>query len=61
MKRLSILIALMLCVTIGGVYATWTYAGTNDIADAFAEAKSQLQTLNLQVLTVHTASLQTWY
>lgn len=39
MKRLSILIALMLCVTIGGVYATWTYAGTNDIADAFAEAK----------------------
>lgn len=39
MKRLSILIALMLCVTIGGVYATWTYAGTNDIADAYAEAK----------------------
>ncbi len=29
----------MLCVTIGGVYATWTYAGTDDIADAFAEAK----------------------
>ena len=29
----------MLCVTIGGVYATWTYAGTNDIADAYAEAK----------------------
>lgn len=29
----------MLCVTIGGVYATWSYAGTNDIADAFAEAK----------------------
>ena len=39
MKKLSILIALMLCVTIGGVYATWTYAGTNDIADADAEAK----------------------
>lgn len=39
MKKLSILLALMLCVTIGGVYATWTYAGTDDIADAFEEAK----------------------
>ena len=39
MKKLSLLIALMLCVTIGGVYATWSYAGTNDIADGFAEAK----------------------
>ncbi|MBO5279778.1 MAG: hypothetical protein J6B55_01015 [Clostridia bacterium] len=39
MKKLSVLIALLLCVTIGGVYATWTYAGTNDIADGFAETK----------------------
>lgn len=39
MKKLSVLIAIMLCVTIGGVYATWTYAGTDDIADAYAEAK----------------------
>ena len=39
MKKLSILIALLLCVTIGGVYATWSYALTEDIADAFAEAK----------------------
>ncbi len=39
MKKLSILIALMLLVTVGGVYATWSYAGTNDIADAYAEAK----------------------
>ena len=39
MKRLSILIALMVCITIGGVYATWSYALTNDIADGFAEAK----------------------
>ncbi len=39
MKKLSVLIALMLCVTIGGVYATWSYALTNDIADSFAEAK----------------------
>lgn len=27
MKKLSILIALILCVTIGGVYATWLYPG----------------------------------
>ena len=39
MKKLTILIALMLVVTISGVYAAWSYAGTNDIADAFAEAK----------------------
>ena len=39
MKKLSLLISLLMCVTIGGVYAVWTYAGTNDIADGFAEAK----------------------
>ena len=39
MKKLSLLIALFMCLTIGGVYATWTYAGTEDIADAFAETK----------------------
>lgn len=39
MKKLTLLIALLLCVTITGVYAAWTYAGTNDIADAYAEAK----------------------
>lgn len=39
MKKLSLLISLLLCVTIGGVYAAWTYAGTDDIADSFAEAK----------------------
>ena len=30
--------AMLLLVTIGGVYATWTYSGTNDITDAYAEA-----------------------
>ncbi len=39
MKKLSVLIALMLCVTIGGVYATWSYTASEDIYDAFAEAK----------------------
>lgn len=33
MKKLSILIALILCVTIGGVYATWVYSQSDDVAD----------------------------
>ena len=33
MKRLSVLIAMILCVTIGGVYATWTYTQNTDVAD----------------------------
>ena len=48
MKKLSVLIALMLCVTITGVYATWSYAGTNDIADAFTEAKVTIADVELQ-------------
>ena len=47
MKKLSILIALFLVATIGGVYATWSYAGTNDIADAFAEAKVTIADVEL--------------
>ena len=47
MKKLSVLIAMLLCVTIGGVYAAWTYAGTNDIADAFAEAKVTITDVEL--------------
>lgn len=42
MKKLSILMVLLLCLTVGGVYATWSYAGTNDIADAYAEAKATI-------------------
>ena len=37
----------MLCVTIGGVYATWTYAGTNDIADSYAETKVTITDVEL--------------
>lgn len=37
MKKLSALIALLVCVTIGGVYATWTYSDTHDIADVQKE------------------------
>lgn len=32
-KRLSLLIALVLCFTIGGVYATWVYTQSDDVAD----------------------------
>ncbi len=31
MKKLSILVALILCVTIGGVYAAWLYPSNNSI------------------------------
>lgn len=33
MKKISLLIVLILCVTIGGVYATWTYTQNTDVAD----------------------------
>lgn len=48
MKKLSVLILLMLCITISGVYAVWTYAGTNDIADAYTEAKVTIANVELQ-------------
>ena len=38
-KSITMLIAFALCLTIGGVYATWSYAGTDDIADAYYESK----------------------
>lgn len=33
MRKLSLLIALALIVSIGGVYATWTYTQSTDVAD----------------------------
>ena len=41
MKKLGLssLVALAVCTTVGGVYAAWTYAGTEDIADVFSESK----------------------
>ena len=47
MKKLSLLITLLLCVTITGVYAVWTYAGTNDIADVYAESKITIADVEL--------------
>ncbi|MBE6662317.1 MAG: hypothetical protein E7606_03430 [Ruminococcaceae bacterium] len=48
MKKLSLLILLMLCITISGVYAAWIYAGTNDIADVYTEAKVTIADVELQ-------------
>lgn len=47
MKKLSLLITLLLCVTITGVYAVWTYAGTNDIADVYTEFKITIADVKL--------------
>lgn len=33
MRRISLLITLVLCLTIGGVYATWVYSQSDDVAD----------------------------
>ena len=43
MKKLSILITLILCITIGGVYATWYYSGAENVADV-----SEPITINLE-------------
>lgn len=43
MKKLSVLIAMILCVTIGGVYATWYYSGADNVADT-----SEPVTINLE-------------
>ena len=37
MARLGLIVLLLVCMTITGVYAVWTYAGTNDIADQMTE------------------------
>ncbi|MBQ7337054.1 MAG: hypothetical protein IJW40_01235 [Clostridia bacterium] len=50
MKKLSILVALILCVTIGGVYATWIYIGGD-----LDPAKSQMS-VDLASATNDTAS-----
>ena len=33
MKKVGLLIGMALCVTVGGVYATWTYTQNTDVAD----------------------------
>ena len=33
MKKIGLIIGMALCVTVGGVYATWTYTQNTDVAD----------------------------
>lgn len=33
MKKISLIMLLCLCITIGGVYATWVYSQSDDVAD----------------------------
>ncbi len=37
-KRLSVLVALILCVTVGGVYAAWTYAADAGLSETANKA-----------------------
>lgn len=48
MKRISLLMALLVCLTVSGVYAAWTYAGTDDIADVYAETKITIADVTLE-------------
>lgn len=46
MKKLSVLVALMLIITVGGVYATWNYArATNPITPGTASIGVKLETI----------------
>ena len=47
MKKLTLLIALIVAVTIGGVYATWTYTGTSDIVDVDKEVVINMEAATL--------------
>jgi hypothetical protein len=46
MKKLTLLVALLLCVTIGGVYATWIFAGDSILSqtDPFANKMGDVDT-----------------
>ena len=48
MKKLSVLIASLLCVTIGGVYATWYYATSNNVGDKHQHIGLELTADTLQ-------------
>ena len=60
MKKLTALVALMLCVIIGGVYAVWTYAG-NDLDHTQLEIGHALETAtqegSLGTLVIESSSL----
>lgn len=45
MKKLSLLIALCMLLTVGGVYATWTYTQATDVADEAVNMSLNLGTV----------------
>ena len=42
-KTLSLLLVLAMCLTVGGVYAAWTYAGSDDIVDGYKEVTVEIE------------------
>lgn len=48
LKKLGAIIALILCVTIGGVYASWTYVQTSDVADITKNKSVNLTDANFE-------------
>ena len=64
MKKLSILIALILCVTVGGVYATWNYAqgtvgNTQEYPDGNTTALAgKVETTDKGTITIDDSNLQ---
>ena len=62
MKKLSTLIALLLCVTVGGVYATWTYTSDAvDIMDVTKEAVIELENATTSGAAGTFPSPPTWH
>ncbi len=57
MKKLSIIVALILCVTIGGVYATWVYPG-NEMGQVIQPVSNVMAEANFEGSfgTYHTES-----
>lgn len=64
MRKLSILIALILCVTIGGVYATWNYAqGAVDDKQEYLDGNTtalagKVETTDKGTITIDDSQLQ---
>lgn len=63
MKKLSLLVALILCVTIGGVYATWNYAenaatSQTKYFDASTVITDKVESLSKGTIKVDTTNLK---
>ncbi len=63
MKKISLLVALILCVTVGGVYATWNYAHNTATAqtkylDASTIITDKVESLSKGTIKVDTSNLK---